>query len=81
VDVDRFSDVPPYRQVGAILCDRIRAGEITDRLPSARDLAAEFGIAPFTALKALRLVREWGYAKVSQGMGTWVSDRADWPDD
>lgn len=80
MEVDRFSDTPPYRQVGAILRDRILAGDITARLPSARDLAAEFGIAPFTAIKALRLVREWGYARVTAGMGTFVTPREDWPE-
>jgi DNA-binding transcriptional regulator YhcF (GntR family) len=80
VDVDRFSDVPPYRQVGEQLRDAIRAGEITDRLPSARDIAQDAGVAQFTAIKALRLVREWGYAKVTAGMGTWAVKPEDWPE-
>lgn len=80
MEIDRFSDVAPYRQVGLILRDRIRSGEISGRLPSARDLKAEFGIAEFTSIKALRLLREWGYAKVTVGLGTWITDPADWPE-
>jgi DNA-binding GntR family transcriptional regulator len=78
--IDRFSDQPPYRQVAAVLRDRIRGGQITARLPSARDLVAEFGVAPMTALKALRLLRDEGWAKMAVGMGTWVTDREDWPE-
>jgi GntR family transcriptional regulator len=78
--IDRFSDVPPFRQVAAVLRDRIRSGQITDRLPSARDLMEEFGVASMTALKALRLLREQGWARMAVGMGTWVSPREDWPE-
>lgn len=81
MEVDRFSATPPYRQVAEQLRDAIRAGEITVRLPSARDISQDTGVAAYTAIKALRLLREWGYAKVSQGQGTWVSPREDWPAD
>lgn len=81
MEVDQFSDVPPYRQVAAFVRDRIRAGEITDRLPSGKDLQDEFGVAEFTAIKALRLVRAWGYARVSPGRGTWVTPKDNWPND
>lgn len=81
MDVDRFSDVAPYRQLAEQLRDAIRAGQITVRLPSARDISQDAGVAPFTAIKALRLVREWGYARLSQGQGAYVSPREEWPED
>jgi DNA-binding GntR family transcriptional regulator len=72
VEIDRFSGVPPYRQIAAHLRDRIISGDLPARLPSARDLQAEFGVAAITAVKALRLLREEGYARVSPGMGTYA---------
>lgn len=81
MEVDRFSDVPPYRQVAEHLAARIRSGEITDRVPSGKDIQDEFGVAEFTAIKALRLLRTLGYARVSPGRGTWVAPRESWPPD
>jgi GntR family transcriptional regulator len=81
MEIDRFSESPPYRQVAAILKDRIRAGEITDRLPSATDLKAEFGIAELTALKALRVLRAAGWARVSPGLGTYAVPADERPED
>lgn len=71
-DLDPDSPVPPYRQVAEILERRIRAAEITVRLPSIVGLVQEFGIARVTAAKALRQVADDGYAELSQGMGYYV---------
>lgn len=81
MEVDRFSDTDPYRQVAEQLRDAIVAGEITVRLPSARDISQDAGVAMFTATKALRLLRQWGYARVTKGTGTYVAPREDWPGD
>lgn len=80
VEIDRFSAEPPYRQVAGWLRDRITSGELTGRLPSARDLTGEFGIAAFTAIKALRLLRQEGYARVAPGLGTFAAPPEDWPE-
>lgn len=72
MSIDRESRVPPYQQVTAILRERIESGQITSRLPSIADLVGEFGIARFTAAKALRLLVDEGIAEVSPGMGTYV---------
>jgi DNA-binding GntR family transcriptional regulator len=81
VEVDRFSDVDPYAQVAAWLRDQITSGdrEPGSRLPSAETLVQEWGIAKFTALKALRLLRRERYARVTSGLGTYVAPREDWP--
>lgn len=76
-EIDRDSSVPPYRQVAAHLQQAIRIGAYApgDRLPSIVDLVQHYGIARFTASKALDLLRENGYATYSEGMGHYVPDR------
>jgi DNA-binding GntR family transcriptional regulator len=68
------SAVAPYRQVAAILRERIGAGRYAPgtRLPSINDLVQEFGVARTTAGKALRLLVRDGLAEISQGMGFYV---------
>jgi GntR family transcriptional regulator len=70
--IDPDSPVPPYKQVAAILADRIERGTYTARLPSIVDLVGEFGIARGTAGKALRQLEEDGLAELSEGMGYYV---------
>jgi GntR family transcriptional regulator len=73
------SAVAPYRQVAAILRERIDAGRYTPgtRLPSINDLVQEFGVARTTAGKALRLLVSDGLAEISQGMGFYVKDSSE----
>jgi GntR family transcriptional regulator len=72
--IDHESAVPVYRQVAAILRERIEAGTYQPgrRLPSVRDLVQEFGIAQLTARKALRVLVDEGVAEMTPGMGTYV---------
>jgi len=74
-DVDHESATPVYRQVAAILRERIEAGAYQPgrRLPSVRDLVQEFGIAQLTARKALRVLVDDGTATMTPGMGTFVA--------
>lgn len=80
MEIDRRSAEPPYMQAAGWLRERIRAGEITDRLPSAVDISHEAGIAVMTARKALGVLVDEGYAYRQAGMGTWVSPREEWPE-
>jgi DNA-binding GntR family transcriptional regulator len=77
VTVDHDSNVPPYRQVAAILRGRIESGELApkSRLPSIAGLVQEYGIARTTAAKALRLLADEGLAEVVPGWGTYVTGR------
>jgi len=75
--IDYDSPLAPYRQVAAILRERIDAGEITNRLPSIASLTQEFGIARVTAAKALKLLVDDGIAEVSPGMGTFLVRRSE----
>jgi GntR family transcriptional regulator len=63
---------PAYVQLAAILRARIASGEITARLPSERDLHQEFGVAPMTARKAVRLLADEGLVVTVTGRGTYV---------
>lgn len=75
--VDHDSNVPPYRQVAAILRERIESGELApkQRLPSIAGLVQEHGIARTTAAKALRVLVDEGLAEVVPGWGTYVTER------
>jgi DNA-binding GntR family transcriptional regulator len=64
---------PAYVQLRDILKARIESGEITARLPSERDLHNEFGLAPMTVRKAVRLLRDEGLVVVVTGRGVYVS--------
>jgi len=72
--IDYESSTAPYRQVAAILRERIISGKYRpgQRLPSINDLVGEFGVARTTAGKALRLLVDEGVAELSQGMGFYV---------
>lgn len=74
--VDHDSNVPPYRQVAAILRARIESGELAprQRLPSIAGLVQEYGIARTTAAKALRVLVDEGRAEVVPGWGTYVTE-------
>lgn len=69
------SPTAPYRQVAAILRERIESGRHApgSRLPSINDLVQEFGVARTTANKALRLLVTEGLAEISPGMGFYVT--------
>ena len=77
VTVDHESNVPPYRQVAAILRARIQSGELAprQRLPSIADLVQEYGIARTTAAKALKVLVDEGLAEMVPGWGTYVAER------
>jgi GntR family transcriptional regulator len=75
VKVDRSESVAVFEQVAgeirrAILDGEARPGE---RLPPAKDLAAELGVNTNTVLRALRLLREEGLLEFRRGRGISVS--------
>jgi GntR family transcriptional regulator len=65
----------PYQQVAAAIIGKIRDGELGpgDKLPSIRDIAAEYGITTATAQKVVRELTDRGYAETSPGIGVFVS--------
>lgn len=64
-----------HDQVAAELRLAIARGEAKpgDRLPPAKDLAAELGVNANTVLRALRLLRDEGLLEFSRGRGVRVS--------
>lgn len=77
VEIDRASSVAPYRQIAGELRRRIDSGEFAPgaRLPSAVDLAAEYGVAVLTGRKALGVLVDEKRAYRAIGMGTYVAGR------
>lgn len=68
-------DVPRWRQVYALMEERIDSGVYApgERLPSALDLSAEVGVAPMTARRVLQELRAAGLAYMEPGIGTFVA--------
>jgi GntR family transcriptional regulator len=68
---------PPYLQVVAALKQQIVSGDLKhgDRLPSVRDLAAQYKISTATAQKVHRTLKAEGLAEARQGAATTVSTR------
>lgn len=67
---------PHYVQIADDLRTQIDAGELSpgDRLPSGRELATTYGVAPMTIQHALRILREEGRIQTWQGRGAFVAD-------
>src|SRR5256885_3593153 len=66
---------PPYRQIAQEIQARINAGELRpgDRLPSARQITREWGVAIATATRVLATLRQAGLAEPRTGVGTVVA--------
>jgi GntR family transcriptional regulator len=69
------SPVPPWRQIVAILAERIADGSYPpgSRMPSLTDMAAEFEVATSTIQKATGELRRRGLI-VTSVMGTFVAE-------
>jgi DNA-binding GntR family transcriptional regulator len=75
VTIDPDVPVAPWRQLAAILRDRITNGELTGRMPSERTLTQEYGLAHGTVRKAIALLRDEGLVETVAGLGTYVIER------
>ncbi|MFJ4785181.1 winged helix-turn-helix domain-containing protein [Streptomyces sp. NPDC088794] len=69
-------DVPRWRQVYAVMSERIVDGtyEPGGRLPSAMAICDEFGISQVTAKRVLTELRKAGLAEMQPGIGTFVTE-------
>ena len=74
MEYDPLAPVPRYRQIAAILRERIESGELEpDRpIPSEVQIQQEFGVARETARHAVALLRDEGRVVTVPGMGTYV---------
>ncbi|MEV5557415.1 winged helix-turn-helix domain-containing protein [Nonomuraea wenchangensis] len=73
--VELKANQPRWRQVHAIIGERIRTGEYKagERIPSLIDLIEEFGIANATGQKVMRALRADGLIRTEPGMGSFVT--------
>lgn len=83
MSIDYRPDVPRNIQIADVLRARIRDGTYPPRtpLPSEPALVTEFGVNRGTIRKALQKLRQDGYARTVSGMGSFVTDSAEWPSD
>jgi DNA-binding transcriptional regulator YhcF (GntR family) len=67
--------VPPYRRIADAVRERIARGELRagDRVPSARQITRDWGVAIATATKALAVLRDEGLTVPRPGVGTVVA--------
>jgi AcrR family transcriptional regulator len=70
--------VPPYRQIVSEVRRRIEAGELRpgDRVPSARAITRQWGVAIATATKVHAALRDEGLTVARPGVGTVVAGPA-----
>lgn len=68
-------DVPRWRQVAAVMRERIEDGTYPPRtrIPSVVQLTGEFGIAAMTGHKVHRALRAEGLIYTEPGLGSFVS--------
>jgi DNA-binding GntR family transcriptional regulator len=70
--------VQPYQRIVQDVRDKIRSGQWTagTKLPSTRELADEYGVAPGTVQRALTELRTAGLVYSHQGRGSFVTETA-----
>jgi len=80
--LDPDAPEPLYEQLAAILREKIMTRQIPPRraLPSNRALTLEYGVARGTALHAVTILIEEGWAHAVQGRGVFSVADADRPD-
>ncbi|MFI6173171.1 TetR/AcrR family transcriptional regulator C-terminal domain-containing protein [Nocardia sp. NPDC051052] len=71
---DAADSTPPYMRIAGEIQDRITSGELRagDRVPSARQITKEWGVAIATATKVLAALRQEGVVRAVPGVGTVV---------
>ncbi|MFI6587512.1 GntR family transcriptional regulator [Embleya sp. NPDC050493] len=71
-------DVQPYLRIVQDVRDQVRSGKLTahEKLPSTRELAAEYQVALGTVQRALAELRTAGLIYSHQGRGSYISGSA-----
>jgi GntR family transcriptional regulator len=82
-NLEPSSGIPLGVQIGRQLRLAITSGRLApgERLPSARDLAAELKVNFHTVRKAYGDLEQAGLVRQERGLGTFVADRAPRPDE
>ncbi len=81
-EIDRWSEVPYYEQLAALLADQIRSGGLApgEPIPSEPRLMQDYGgVARGTVRRALELLREQGWIETVYRRGSRVAPPDRWP--
>jgi GntR family transcriptional regulator len=72
--INDASGITPYRQVASALRDQIARGKIRQgaKIPTARELAEQYGVALTTAVRAVDELRKDGVIETRRGLGSFV---------
>jgi DNA-binding GntR family transcriptional regulator len=76
--VDPNDPRPPYHQIADDVRQQIASGALSegDKLPSIRELATAYGVAPMTVHQAVRVLRDERLLVSYQGRGIFVDSAA-----
>lgn len=76
-------DMPRHTQIADVIRRDIVAGDLQSRhpIPSELQLQGEFGVARDTVRKAVTILRDQGYIRTVKGMGSFVTDSDEWPNE
>jgi DNA-binding GntR family transcriptional regulator len=75
---DPLAPVPRYRQIAAIIRERIESGQLEPNrpIPSEVQIENEFGVARATARRAVAVLRDEGLIVTVPGMGSYVKPKS-----
>jgi DNA-binding GntR family transcriptional regulator len=78
MEYDPLAPVPRYRQIAAIIRERIESGELEPNrpIPSEVQIENEFGVARATARRAVAVLRDEGLIVTVPGMGSYVKPKS-----
>lgn len=76
MSLDPSTGEPLYLQLAGILRAQILGGQLTGKLPSARELAEQYNVSHRTSESALRVLREEGLIRSTPGLGHFTIRRS-----
>lgn len=71
--LDRQSPDALYVQLASDLRERIRTGDLTGRVPSIKDLSADYDVSEDTVRMAIGVLKDEGAVVTSRGRGTFIT--------